>query len=60
MCLKTEQGQIDLQPMTLARLEPHETHALVALEDNTSVLVVKQLCYHALLNQKLRFGRCCI
>jgi len=60
VCLKTEQGQIDLQPMTLVRLEPQETHALVALEDNTSVLVVKQLCYHALLNQKLRFGRCCI
>ena len=60
VCLKTDQGQIYLRPMTLARLEPHETHALVALEDNTSVLVVKQLCYHALLNQKLRFGRCCI
>lgn len=58
--VKTEQGHIDLHPMTLARIEPEETHVIEALENDTSILVVKQLCYNTLLNKKLRFGQCCL
>ncbi len=42
------------------RLEPNEKHTITALEDNTVIVAIKQLCYTTGLNRKLRFGNCCL
>lgn len=57
--LQTDSGQIDLPTLSVARLEPQETHAIKALENQTLVLVIKQLSYEAAISKKLRFGQCC-
>ncbi len=42
------------------RLEPNEKHTIMALEDNTVIVAIKQLCYQTAINRKLRFGNCCL
>lgn len=46
--------------LQIVRLEPNETHSIRALEDATTILVIKQKTHELSLSKKLRFGRCCL
>lgn len=58
--VSTEEQQIESQGLQVIRLEPNEAHAITALEDNTTILAVKQLLHSANLSKHLRFGTCCL
>ncbi len=58
--LTTADGTADIAASQVVRLEPNEKHTLVATEDNTVIVAIKQLCYESVVNRKLRFGKCCL
>lgn len=56
----TEQETIETKGLQVVRIEPNETHSVRALEDNTTILVIKQLTHVLVFSKKLRFGSCCL
>lgn len=46
--------------LQVVRIEPNEVHSIRALEDNTTILVFKQLTHALTFSKKLRFGSCCL
>ncbi|UOO81015.1 hypothetical protein LVJ83_08475 [Uruburuella testudinis] len=56
----TEQESIETQGLQVVRIEPNETHSIRALENNTTILVFKQLTHDLVFSKKLRFGNCCL
>ncbi len=58
--LSTDETSTEMTAAQVIRFEPNEKHTVVALEDNTVIVAVKQLCYELSLSKKLRFGTCCL
>ncbi|MDO1510928.1 MULTISPECIES: hypothetical protein [Neisseria] len=56
----TEKETLDTKGLQVVRLEPHEAHSIRALENNTNILVFKQLTHELVFSKKLRFGSCCM
>ena len=51
---------LETHGLQVVRLAPDETHSIRALEDQTTILVIKQLTHELTLSKKLRFGQCCL
>ncbi len=58
--IRTEQAEIETHGLQVVRIEANETHSIRALENNTTILVVKQLTHTLTFSKKLRFGSCCL
>ncbi len=58
--ITTIEGDTEITASQVIRLEPNEKHTIMALENNTVIVAIKQLCYTTGLNRKLRFGNCCL
>ncbi len=56
----TEAETVATQGLQVVRIEPNEVHSIRALEDHTTVLVIKQLTHALTFSKKLRFGSCCL
>ncbi|MDO5638820.1 MAG: hypothetical protein Q4G28_03040 [Neisseria sp.] len=56
----TEKESIETKGLQVVRIEPNETHSIRALENNTTILVIKQLTHDLVFSKKLRFGSCCL
>lgn len=54
----TEKESVETKGLQVIRIEPNETHSIRALENNTTILVVKQLTHDLVFSKKLRFGAC--
>ena len=58
--ITTEKESLETHGLQVVRLAPDETHSIRALEDQTTILVIKQLTHELTLSKKLRFGQCCL
>lgn len=58
--ITTEAESVATQGLQVVRIEPNEVHGIRALEDNTTILVFKQLTHALTFSKKLRFGSCCL
>lgn len=56
----TEKETVETKGLQVIRIEPNETHSIRALENNTTILVIKQLTHDLVFSKKLRFGTCCL
>lgn len=56
----TAKETINTKGLQVVRLEPNEAHSIRALEDATTILVIKQLTHELVFSKKLRFGNCCL
>ena len=58
--VQTAENFVDVEPLQIVRIEPHENHTVIALADNTHLVAIKQLCHQSSISKQLRFGKCCL